>query len=118
MNFDLLRENSLLIVPNNLKNKLLLQMSNESLLLNIKFMTREEFINKHTFEYDEKAVLYLMDNYGNDANVSEVLLENMRYVEHDHYHNAKLNSLFALKKELLDKDVITTDPLFHRFFPP
>lgn len=115
MNFDLLRENSLLIVPNNLKNKLLLQMSNESLLLNIKFMTREEFINKHTFEYDEKAVLYLMDNYDKDANVSKVLLENMRYVEHDHYHNAKLNSLFALKRELLDKDVITTDPLFNRF---
>ena len=44
------------IVPNSIKNKLLLELSKEKELKNIKFYSLKELIDKLTFSYDEKTI--------------------------------------------------------------
>ena len=97
-----IKDNSIVIVPASVKNSLLKDLSRSSSLLNIKIITREEFLERSTFSYDVDAILFLMDKYKYDLNVCKIYLDNMKYVEYDNYDCNKLNDLYVLKKELLD----------------
>ena len=55
-----LENNSIYIVPNNLRRKLLLELSRKKELINIKFFSLKEFMDNITFKYDEKCIYYLM----------------------------------------------------------
>jgi len=112
---DKIKDNSIVIVPSCLKNNLLKEISNYSNLLNIKIISREEFIERSTFSYSEDAILFLMDKYKYDSNVCKILLENMRYVDSDSYSSNKLNKLFSLKKELIDLGLLKVDHLFFSY---
>ena len=57
-----LEENSILIVPNILKNKILKKIRTKD-LKNIKILTIEELRKKFYFDYTDKAVLFLMEKY-------------------------------------------------------
>ena len=48
------KDNSIYIVPNDIKKDLLLDLSKEKELKNIKFFSLKEFINNLTFSYDER----------------------------------------------------------------
>ena len=115
MKLDFLQSNSVIIVPSSLKLLILKEVSRDKELFNIKYMTREEFIEKSTFSYDERAILYLMDKYGYDSDVIKTMISNMYYVEDKDYSNAKLNDLVKLKKELLEKNLLVTDKLFSKY---
>ena len=114
MNMDLLENNCILIVPNNLKNNLLKDISHSSKLLNVKFMSREEFIINNTFDYDERAVLYLMDKYDYDSDVAKIKLANMYYVDKSDYSSIVLSELSSLKEELLKEKLLTIDTIFSK----
>lgn len=112
---DKIKDNSIVIVPSSLKNGLLKEISNSSSLLNIKIITREEFIERSTFSYLEDAILFLMDKYKYDCNVCKILLDNMRYVDSCDYPSNKLNKLFSLKKELIDLGLLKVDQFFFSY---
>ena len=115
MKLDFLQSNSVIIVPSSLKLLILKEVSRDKELFNIKYMTREEFIEKSTFSYDERAILYLMDKYGYDSDVIKTMISNMYYVEDKDYSNTKLNDLVKLKKELLEENLLVTDRLFSKY---
>ena len=52
---DLITNNSIVICNNNYKKQIL---KNIKKLLNIKFMSMDEFIKSYYFDYDEKSILY------------------------------------------------------------
>lgn len=52
------KSNTIYIVPNDLKKKILLELSKENEIKNIKFFSLKEFINNLTFKYDEKSIYY------------------------------------------------------------
>ena len=110
-----IKDNSIVIVPASLKNSLLKDLSRLSSLLNIKIITREEFLERSTFSYDVDAILFLMDKYKYDLNVCKIYLDNMKYVECDNYDCNKLNDLYVLKKELLDYGLLKEDKLFDKY---
>lgn len=113
---DKIKDNSILIIPSSLKNNVLKELSSSSKLLNIKIISREEFIERSTFVYQDEAILFLMDKYGYDSNICSILLDNMRYVDDSDYSSKKLNDLYGLKEELLAKDLIKEDKLFSSYF--
>lgn len=109
---DFLKENVILVVSNNQKKKMLLKLSEEKQLKNIKFMTLKNLITSLTFDYDEKAIAYLMDNYNLKYSNALMYLKNIKYVEDKLYNNEKLDKLVKIENDL--KPYLIYDNLFSK----
>jgi len=107
--------NTLLIIPNNIKSKMLKRLSKSNALLNIKIMSIEEFKNKFYFSYDEKSIYYLMNKYNYKYSIAKEYLDNLYYVDESDYKNEKLRFLKNLKLELNDNNLLIIDTLFKEY---
>lgn len=105
-----LKDNTLLIIPNHLKETILLSFCDE--LKNIKIMTDNEFIRSYYFDYDLETIYYLMNKYKLKYEVVLIYLKNLYYVENKEYSNEKLNKLVEIKKELDEHNLLKYKPLF------
>ncbi len=105
-----LKDNTLLIVPSHLKEKILLSFCDE--LKNIKIMTNKKFIKSYYFDYDLETIFYLMNKYKLKYEVVLVYLKNLYYIESKNYNNDKLNKLVEIKKELDEHNLLKYNPLF------
>ena len=99
-----IKDNTLLIIPNEIKEEMILKITNENSLLDIKYISLEELYKKF-FNYDIKAIYYLMNKYKFKYEVAKVYLDNMFYVKDD-FDDDKLKLLLKLKEEV--KDYIIT----------
>ncbi len=97
MNLDFLEDNTLIICPNSYKENILTYLSSHKRIINIKFMTMEEYIKNYCFDYDEKTLFYLSDNQRKVENALD-LIKNMYFIEDKDYHNRKLDYLVSLKR--------------------
>ena len=70
-----------IICPNETKMKLLKDASSKNELLNIKFMTKEEYKNIYYFSYNEKTLAYLMKKYNYNIDVCKVYLNNLYVID-------------------------------------
>ena len=61
MNIDIDLNNKILIIPNNIKTKVVKNINNLPKLSNVKILTDQEFITNLTIDYNEKAIIYLMN---------------------------------------------------------
>ena len=102
-----IKDNMLLICPSDIKEKIL---TNNKSLVDISFMTLEEYKKRYYFDYDYHTVKYLMDTYGYTLNNAKEIIESLYFVEDKDYPNNKLNHLVKIKKELLDKNLLILNP--------
>ena len=102
---DYLTDNTLLVVPNDIKEDIILEVTEEKPLVNIKYISLEN-LRRSFFEYDEKAIYYLMKHYNLKYEVALIYLDNMLYLKKKSYDNEKLNNLLKLKVEV--KNLIKT----------
>ena len=58
--FEFLKNNLLIICPNSYKKAILNYLSNNKKIFVLKFMTKEEYLKKIKFDYDIKAIHYLV----------------------------------------------------------
>lgn len=104
------KDNSILIIPNNIKKKVLLKLNDLDSIYNIKILSLNEFINILTFTYDEEAIYYLMKKYNIKYEVAKVYLCNIKYIdENNNYNVKKLTKLKEIKKELIDNNLLIFD---------
>ena len=108
-----LEESKIYIVPDNIKEELLLELSNKKMIVNIKFFSLKEFINNLTFKYDEKAIYYLMKNYNYKYDNAKTILDNLYYVEDKEYNNKKLDNLVKIKNDI--NDLLIYNPVFKEY---
>ena len=81
----------LIVCPNDIKKKILEENSKSNDLVNIKFMTKKEFINNYYFSYDDKSLYYLMDKYNYNLDVAKVYLNNLYGIDlESSYTDSKL----------------------------
>ena len=104
--------NNLLIVPSNIKEKILEEQNKKEELVNTKIMTLKEFINHYYFTYDKKTIYYLSENYNLKVSTAIEYLNNLIYIEDKKYNSKKLNNLVEIKKDLINNNLLTYDPLF------
>ena len=102
-------DTKILITESSYKNEIL--KSTKS-LINIKFMTLQEFINSYYFTYDEKTILYLINKYDIKYEIALEYLKNLIYVEDKKYNIEKLDFLVDLKKELISNNLLIFDSSF------
>ena len=81
-------------------------------LSDIKIYTKEDIKKKILFDYDEKAIHYLMMKYQYKIDICKMYLDNMYYVDDIKYKSSKLNDLVKMKKELINNHLLTTDDIF------
>ena len=95
-----LTDNTILITPNSVKEQILVSLNKKDKILNIKFMTLEEVRNNYYFEYDEKALLFIMDNYKLNVDISRIIINLLYFIDDKDYINPKLQFL----KSAMEKD--------------
>lgn len=81
-------------------------------LINIKVMTLSEFISKFCFDYDEKAILYVMNKYNFKYDVALMYIKNLYYIEDKKYNINKLDFLVNLKKDLDELNLL----IYNKYF--
>lgn len=104
-------DNSILVIPNSLKENTIRDIRSNNKDLNIKIFSLEEFIKKLTFDYDENTIYELMKQENVNYNIAKLYLKNIYYVN-DYSDVNKLNKLFDLKRNI-DKFLIK-DNLFKK----
>ena len=62
-------------------------------IINVKIMTLPEFISKYCFEYDENAILYVMNKYNIKYEIALMYIKNLYYIEDKEYGVKKLDFL-------------------------
>ena len=113
MNFlDEIKSKTIIVCPYQVKNKLLEDIDTYNRLINVKIYTLDELKKYIYFDYDERAILYLMEEKEYSYEVSKNYIENLYYVEDKKYNNEKLDFLVALKKELIDKELLILNNYF------
>lgn len=105
-------DNSILVVPNNIKKKVLLKLNNLNSLYNIKIMNLNELVSKLTFTYSEEAIYYLMKSYNMKFEIAKVYLNNIKYIKNKKYGHKKLDELLKIKQELIDNNLLIFDTNF------
>jgi len=105
MDFEKLN-NKIVICSNSIKKEILKQ----KILLNIKFLTLNEFVKKLTYDYDEKAIFYLMQKYNLKYSLAQMYIDNIYYIENKKYESKKLQKLVDIKNEI--NHLLIYDELF------
>ncbi len=99
---------TLIICSNSVKEKII----EMKVLKPIKIMNMTEFLAKYLFDYDEAAILYIMNRCGVKYDVAVEYINNLYYIKDKHYRNGKLDLLVDLKRELTDFDLLKYSPYF------
>ena len=84
---DDIKKETIIICQNGFKEKIL----NLNKLLPIKLMSIEEFLKEYLFSYDERAILYIINNYHVKYDIAKMYLKNIYFIQNDNYSNYKLN---------------------------
>ena len=115
MNLEQFRDENLLVVtPNYIKLELLNRYNDK--LINVKFMSLEEYKNHYYFSYDNKTINYMICKYKYNLDVCKIYLNNLYVIDIDNeYSSKKLNDLKLLKKELIDNNLLYFDNLFNDY---
>ena len=106
----------IIICPTEEKNNILEKNELDMELKDIKFMTKEEYLNHYFYEYDDKALYYIMKKYNLNIDVAKVYLNNMIYIDvNKEYKNKKINYLKELKQECMDNNLFTYHSTFKEY---
>ena len=108
-----IKNNSILVIPNTIKNKKILELNKKT--LNIKIMSLYELIKKYTFDYNEKTIYYLMKKENIKYDIAKNYIENIYYIENKKYNNKKLDKLVNIKNYLEENNLLIYDKLFKKY---
>ena len=107
-----LKNNDLIVTENYYKLDLLEKLNNREELMNLKFITKKEFLSKYYFSYDEKTVYYLIEKYNINESIARIYLDNLYYINNKKYNNQKLDNLVKIKEDLIKNYLLIFDTLF------
>ena len=112
MNFDMLLDNSILVVDNNVKDMVIESIRNTHKLIDVKFMSFLDIKRNFYFSYDDKTIYYMIKKYNYKYDVCVKYLESLYYVFDDDYGYEKVKKLILLKKELISNNLLYFNNLF------
>ncbi len=112
MQYEFIKDRSLLIVPNNIKDDILKYLSKQNILIDYKIMSKEELKKKLLFDYNSNTILYMIKKYNIKPTIAHTYLENMYYLENKKYTSPKLNELNKMKQDLIENKLLIIDKLF------
>ncbi len=114
MDFDkYINDNLLVVTPNNSK---LYLLDNNKNLMNIKYMTIEEYKKHYFFSSDVKTISYLMTKYNYNLDICKIILNNLYVIDiNKNYSADRLNLLKNIKIDLINNNLLYFDRLFNEY---
>ncbi len=107
---------NIVVTPNSNKMKLLDSFNNDKELVNIKFMTKKEFIDNYYCSYDDKTILYLLKKYELNIDIIKVYLRYINIIDiNKDYKSKKINFLKEIKKDLLTNNLLIENSYFKKY---
>ena len=103
MNMDFLNKienDSILLVPSNIKNKILDYINDNKLLLNIKLMTFRELQNGLLYTFSNEAIYYVMKEYDLSFETAKDFINNTYYLNGEKETEEKIKYIKDIKDEL------------------
>lgn len=107
-----IKDDSLLLIPYNLKEKVLDYINDNNLLINIKIISFNDLKYGLFYAYDNKTIYNVMKEYNTSYSLAKSYIQDTYYIIEDQYDNKKLNKLLEIKNYLLDNDLVIKDDLF------
>ena len=104
----------IVLVPNNIKNKIIELSRIKYYNYNIKFMSIDTFIKRVKFDFDEKTIYNLMKKYNYNYSTSLVYLDNLNYISNK-LSNNKMTKLKEIKDYLDSNKLLIYDNLFKEY---
>ena len=104
---ELIENNMILVLPNNMKENVIKEVSSLDKIYNIKFMSLKELIDSLTFTYDERSIYYLIKKYDMNYDVANIYLNNLKYAVNN--VSDKTNKLTKIKNELIENNLLIYD---------
>ena len=104
---ELIENNMILVLPNNMKENVIKEVSSLDKIYNIKFMSLKELIDFLTFTYDERSIYYLIKKYDMNYDVANIYLSNLKYAVNN--VSDKTNKLTKIKNELIENNLLIYD---------
>ena len=108
-----INDNSIYVVPSNIKRDILLKINNK--LVNTKFISLDELIQRLTFTYNVNAIIYLMKKYNIKEEVALTYLNNIKYVSDEDFDNESIKKLIEIKDELESNNLLIKDKFIDMF---
>ena len=84
-------------------------------LLPIKILSKEDFKKNYFFDYNENAILYLINKYMINYDIAKMYIENLYIIENKDYNHHKLDYLTMIKKELDDNNLLIYNDNFKEY---
>ena len=106
--------NYLIVCPNAYKTRLLEAISSSHKLINLSFLSLNEYKKNILFDYDISSIKYLKDKDISVNNAIEIL-NNLYFIEDKEYKNTKLDYLRSIKEELINNDLLIFNPGFKEY---
>ncbi|MBR3661283.1 MAG: PD-(D/E)XK nuclease family protein [Bacilli bacterium] len=110
-----LENNSLIICNQFIKERILLELSNNDKFLNLKFMSLKEFYNYFFFNYDEETLYYVKNKYQINLEIANIYLNNLKYVMNSNSNNVKVKFLKDLYLDLKEHKLLKFDNNFKEY---
>ncbi len=107
-----LKDNILIIIPTNIRKKLIKYLNNQSQMYNITVLNFIELKKKLFFDYDKNAIYYLHKNYNLSLNNAKEYLENLYDLLNEDNPTSKIKELLKIKNELLNNNLLYIDNYF------
>ena len=107
-----IKEDSILIIPNNIKNKVLDYINENKLLVNLKIMSFNDLKKELLFDYNEETIYELMKTKGYSYPIALDYIKNLYYLNKDTYEEKKLKELLDIKNLLDEKGLLIKNDLF------
>ena len=104
---ELIENDMILVLPNNMKENVIKEVSSLDKIYNIKFMSLKELIDSLTFTYDERSIYYLIKKYDMNYDVANIYLNNLKYAVNN--VSDKTNKLTKIKNELIENNLLIYD---------
>lgn len=105
-------DNSILIIDNNIKNKVLDYISENKILKNIKIMSFYDIKKALYFDYTNETIFNIMNKFNLNYNIAKKYLNNIYYIIDYDLDTPKYNLLKEIKKYLDEHNLLIYDQLF------
>lgn len=109
---EYLKDNNLIICPNTLKRKIVNEINSNNKIVSFRIMNLIEFKKNYFFDYDKKAIYYLMKKLNLKYEIVLEYIEACYYIENKKYNSTKLNQLLDIKNDLINNNLLIFDDNF------
>lgn len=107
-----IEDNSILIIDNNIKFKVLDYINEHKILKSIKIMSFTELKKGLFFDYSNEAIFRVMRKFNLDYDLARKYIMNLYYLEDKTYVNPKYKFLCEIRDFLNELNLLIKDPLF------